>query len=139
MVPSKAALEKYALPATQQWVAVAKLLTSGIEHLPMSARYAIAIGALVGMIIPITERLVPAKYRGYLPSAMGLGLSWVIPFGNALSFFLGAVIGWIWEKVSMKSSDRFSIALASGLIAGESLMKAIVAMAATAIGIFGAK
>ncbi len=137
MVPNKAALEKYPLPATQQWVAVARLLTDGLKHLPTSAVYAICIGAFVGMVIPIIERLVPAKYRGYLPSAMGLGLSWVIPFGNALSFFLGALIGWIWEKASPKSSDRFSIALASGLIAGESLMKAIVAMAATAIGIFG--
>jgi len=126
MVPNKAALEKYALPATQQWVAVARLLTEGIEHLPMSARYAILIGGLLGMSIPILERLVPSKYRGYLPSAMGLGLSWVIPFGNALSFFLGAVIGWLWEVLGRKSSDRFfSIALASGLIAGESLMKAI--------------
>jgi uncharacterized oligopeptide transporter (OPT) family protein len=139
MVPSKAALEKYALPATTQWVAVARLLTDGLKHLPMSAVYAICIGALVGMIIPITERLVPPKYRGYIPSAMGLGLSWVIPFGNALSFFLGAVIGWIWERVSPKSSDRFSIALASGLIAGESLMKAIVAMLATLIGILTMK
>jgi uncharacterized oligopeptide transporter (OPT) family protein len=91
------------------------------------------------MSISIAERLTPAKFRGYLPSAMGLGLSWVIPFGNALSFFLGAVIGWVWEKIFPKSCDRFSIALASGLIAGESLMKAIVAMAATAIGIFGTK
>jgi OPT family oligopeptide transporter len=139
MVPNKAELEKYALPATQQWVAVARLLTEGIQHLPVSARWAILIGAIVGMSISIAERLTPAKFRGYLPSAMGLGLSWVIPFGNALSFFLGAVIGWVWEKIFPKSCDRFSIALASGLIAGESLMKAIVAMAATAIGIFGTK
>jgi OPT family oligopeptide transporter len=137
MVPNKEALQKYALPATLQWVAVAKLLTEGLHNLPWSARYAIMGGAMIGMAIPIAERLVPSKYRGYLPSAMGLGLSWVIPFGNALSFFLGAVIGWIWETASPKSSSRFSIALASGLIAGESLMKAVVAMAATAIGIFG--
>src|SRR6185295_8254914 len=97
-------------------------------HLPMSSRWAILIGAIVGVAIPVAERLTPSKYRGYLPSAMGLGLSWVIPFSSAISFFLGAVFGWIWEKAWPKSCDRFSIALASGLIAGESLMKAIVAM-----------
>ena len=101
----------------RQWVAVAKLLTEGIEHLPVSARWAILFGGVIGVAIPLAERLVPAKFRGYLPSAMGLGLSWVIPFSNALSFFLGAVIGWGWEGMHRKSSDRFSIPLASFLIA----------------------
>ncbi len=135
MIPHKAALEKFALPATRQWEAVARLLTSGLDKLPESARWAIVIGALIGVGLVIAERLVPNKVKGYLPSAMGLGLSWIIPFSNAFSFLLGAVIGWVWEKASPKSSALYAIAIASGLIAGESLMKAVLSMAATAIGI----
>ncbi|MBY0311680.1 MAG: OPT/YSL family transporter [Phycisphaerales bacterium] len=139
MIPNKAALEKYALPATQQWAAVAKVLTEGLHKLPDSAKYALLIGALVGIAIPLIERLVPKNLRGYLPSAMGLGLSWVIPFGNAFSFLLGAIIVWAWEKLSAKTADRYSVAIASGVIAGESLMKAIIAMTATALGFFASK
>lgn len=135
MIPHKAALEKYALPATRQWEAVARVLTEGLHKLPDSAKYAIVIGALVGIALVVIDKLLPQKWRGYLPSAMGLGLSWVIPFGNAFSFLLGAVIGWVWEKASPKSSALYAIAIASGLIAGESLMKAVLSMAATAIGI----
>lgn len=135
MIPHKAALEKYALPATRQWEAVARVLTEGLHKLPDSAKYAIVIGALVGIALVVIDKLLPQKWRAYLPSAMGLGLSWVIPFGNAFSFLLGAVIGWVWEKASPKSSALFAIAIASGLIAGESLMKAVLSMAATAIGI----
>lgn len=135
MIPNKAVLETYALPATRQWEAVARLLTSGLDKLPESARWAIVIGALIGVGLVIAERLVPSKVKGYLPSAMGLGLSWIIPFGNAFSFLIGAVIGWVWEKASPKSCALYAIAIASGLIAGESLIKAVISMAATAIGI----
>lgn len=137
MIPNKAALEKFALPATRQWEAVARLLTSGLDKLPESARWAIVIGALVGVGLVVLERLLPKNLKGYLPSAMGLGLSWVIPFGNAFSFLLGAIIGWIWEKANRKHAELYAIAIASGIIAGESLMKAIISMAATAIGLLG--
>ena len=139
MVPTREKLEHFAAPATRQWEAVARVLTKGIHQLPMSAQVAVLIGALVGIGLPLLERAVPEKYRKYLPSAMGLGLSWVIPFNNALAFAIGAFIGWVWEKVHLKSSDIYAIALSSGLIAGESLMKAIVAMMATASGLLWPK
>jgi uncharacterized oligopeptide transporter (OPT) family protein len=133
MVPNQAALEKFAAPGTRQWVAVAQVLTQGLDQLPRSAKLAALCGALLGIGLPIVENLTPRKYRGYLPSAMGLGLSWVIPFSSAIGFFLGAVVGWLWEILHKKSAAMYAVALASGLIAGESLIKAIVAMTATAI------
>ena len=39
--------------------------------LPVTARVAILIGAFVGLVLPITEKLFP-RARPYLPSAMGL-------------------------------------------------------------------
>jgi OPT family oligopeptide transporter len=135
MIPNKAALEKFAAPATRQWAAVAEVLTQGLDKLPESARWAIVIGSLVGVGLVLLERFTPQKYKPYLPSAMGLGLSWVIPFGNAMFFLIGAILGWIWENVSRRHAELYAVALASGLIAGESLMKAILSMSATAIGL----
>ncbi len=132
MVPDKAALERFAAPATRQWEAVAKVLTQGVDKLPYSARYAILIGAIVGVALPLIERATPARARGYLPSAMGLGLSWIIPFSSALGFAIGAVLGWLWEKLHRLSAEQYAVAIASGCIAGESLTKAIVAMSRTA-------
>src|SRR5439155_17007046 len=91
MVPTKAKLEAFNPPATNMWKAVADLLTQGIHMLPMSARWAIVIGAIVGVLLPLVGHLAP-KSRSFLPSAMGLGLSWVIPFQNSLSFAIGAVL-----------------------------------------------
>ncbi len=137
MVPDKAALEKFAAPATRQWEAVARVLTKGVETLPESAKLAIVIGAAVGILLPLVERLAPSKLRPYLPSAMGLGLSWVVPFANALGFMVGAVVIFVWERINRRHADKYAVPLSSGLIAGESLVKAIIAMAATALGLMG--
>ncbi len=135
MIPDKAALEKFAAPSTRTWEAVARVLTKGIDYLPASAQWAILIGALVGIALPVIERFTPPRHRRYLPSAMGLGLSWVVFFSNAVGFMIGATIVALWELVNRKSSDKYAIPLACGLIAGESIIKALVAMTATAIGL----
>ena len=134
MIPNAAALEKYPLPATQTWIAVARVLSAGVDSLPMTARVAILVGALIGIGIPVLERLFP-KARPFMPSAMGLGLGWVVFFSNALSFAIGAAVAWSWSVAHKKSQDDFNVPIASGLIAGESLMKALLAMLATAVGL----
>lgn len=137
MVPNREVLEtKYAAPSTQTWAKVAQVLTQGIESLPKSAQLAILIGAMVGVLLPCIERwLVPARHRWLMPSATGLGLAFMLPFSNALSFAIGAVIAWVWGKLSRANCDRYCVPLSSGLIAGESLVAALFAMLATASGI----
>jgi OPT family oligopeptide transporter len=137
LVPDKKALEAFNPPATNMWKAVADVLAGkgGLSSLPDSAKMAMIIGALVGIMLPVLERLFP-KLRPYMPSAMGLGLSWVVAFSNSLAFTIGALIAWAWSKMHKKSADNYTIPVASGLVAGESLIKAILAMLATASGIF---
>lgn len=134
MIPNSKALDAYPLPSTQQWVAVAKLLTQGVEFLPMSARWAILFGGLVGIFVPVIGHVAPKGLKPYIPSAMGIGLAWVFPFANALSFAIGGVIAWIWAKISPRSSEEFNTPVASGFIAGEGLIKALIAMSATVVG-----
>jgi uncharacterized oligopeptide transporter (OPT) family protein len=134
MVPNKQALEAFNPPATYMWKAVADLLTQGIHMLPVTAIWAIVIGAILGVALPLAGRLFPKAYP-YLPSAMGLGLSWVMVFQNSLSFAIGAVLVAVWNKLHKKSSDLYYVPLASGLIAGESLVAALIAIACTVVGL----
>lgn len=138
MVPNKAKLESFNPPATNMWKAVADLLTQGFDKLPMSARYLILVGALIGVLLPVLAHLAP-KSRPFLPSAMGLGLSWVIPFQNSLSFAIGAIIVFAWEKLRKKNADMYNIPIASGLVAGESLIAALMAILCTIIGFMAVK
>lgn len=135
MVPTRAKLEAFALPATRMWEAVARVLVNGIGELPQSAIIAIFVGASIGIALPVIEKFLPAKYRKFMPSAMGIGLAWVMPFNNAFSFFLGALIAMIWSKVHRKTAEPYNVPLASGLVAGESLMAAGLAITATVVGL----
>ena len=134
MIPNVDALQKFPLPATNMWVAVARVLSNGLESLPMSARWIILIGALIGVLLPVLEKMFP-KAKPYLPSPMGVGLGWVVFFSNALAFSIGATIAWSWSKIDAKKQDLFNVPIASGLVAGESLIKALLAILATAIGL----
>jgi uncharacterized oligopeptide transporter (OPT) family protein len=138
MVPNKQALEAFNPPATYMWKAVADLLTQGLHMLPVTAIWAIVIGALVGVALPVAGKLFP-KTDPYLPSAMGLGLSWVMVFQNSLSFALGAVLVAAWSKLNKKGSDLYYVPVASGLIAGESLIAALIAIACTVVGLLAVR
>jgi OPT family oligopeptide transporter len=132
MVPTKEVLLSFNPPATLMWKAVSDALTQGLHTIPITARYAIVIGGLLGIAVPVLSSLVP-KAAPYLPSAMGLGLAWVVPFQNSLSFALGALLAWIWMKVHKPTAERYTYPIAAGLIAGESIVLALLAMAATAM------
>jgi uncharacterized oligopeptide transporter (OPT) family protein len=134
MVPNFKALENYPNPAAQIWVAVARALTGGLSNLPPSILVAVLIAAAVGVLLPLLEKAFP-KARPYLPSATGLGLGWVVPFSIPLSFAIGGVLVAIWRRVSRGTEDTYSVPIASGLIAGESMVKALLTMLATAIGL----
>jgi uncharacterized oligopeptide transporter (OPT) family protein len=138
MVPTKAALEAFNPPATNMWKAVADLLTQGVHMLPTSAVWAIVIGSVVGVALPLAGKLFP-KAEPWLPSAMGLGLSWVVVFQNSLSFAIGATLVALWNKLNKRTSDLYYIPIASGFVAGESLVAALIAISCTVVGLLLAK
>lgn len=128
LVPDRAHLEAFNSPATSMWAAVAEALAGGVESIPETARMAIIVGAIAGTALSLAESLAPKHIRPWVPSSMGLGLAFVVPFQNSLSFFLGAVIALIWQRANPKSAERYIIPIASGVVAGESLLSAGNAM-----------
>jgi uncharacterized oligopeptide transporter (OPT) family protein len=117
---------QFTAPAAQQWRAVAELFRMGVGNLHPMARQAIAIGLLAGTVLAITEAVFP-KERKWIPSATGIGLGMLFPFFTSLSFALGAIGAWVFGLVNRRQADRFTISIASGLIAGESIVGVVVA------------
>ncbi len=134
LVPNVETLEKYPAPPARMWKAVAEFLNDPTMHLPTTIYWAMCIGALIGIAIPVCEKLFP-RARAYLPSAIGMGIVFTLPqaFNNASSFALGAVAIWLWGKFHSRTEQEYSVAFASGLVGGESIACAFVAMAATAL------
>jgi OPT family oligopeptide transporter len=136
IVKDQAALEKFPLPAAQAWKAMADLLEKGPSNLNYGAISAILVGAGLGILLPLIEKMLP-KARRFMPSPMGLGLGLIIPFASSLSFGIGAVIGWIWKLVNKKQADDYTIPLASGLVAGEGMILAIVTIVCALLALSG--
>lgn len=128
MVPDQAALEAFQPPTVYMWKAVAEALSQGLDKIPVTARWGMLIGGLLGIVLSLTDKYLPAGVRKYTPSAMGLGLSWVMPFSNAFAFFVGALIVEIWKLVNNKNAAVYVVPVASGAVAGESLVCAVIAI-----------
>ena len=120
--------DTFPAPAAQVWKGVAELLASGLSSLDITARWALVLGGLVGIVISLLERALPSKMRPFIPSAMGLGLAFVIPFWNTLSIFIGAFFAWVLSRVAKGLASQYTVPVASGMIAGESLMGVMIAL-----------
>jgi OPT family oligopeptide transporter len=129
LVPNADAIgnERFPAPAALVWKAVAEALGKGINSLHPIKLWGLAIGGAIGVILPVLGMMFP-KGAKFIPSAAGLGLAWTFPWYNAFMFFVGAVIGWVLEKRAPKTSADYTFTVASGLIAGESLMGAGLAV-----------
>lgn len=126
---------KYAAPAAAVWASVARLLANGIGSLHPSIPPAMAIGAVLGIVLTTLEQLNPGGLRRYLPSPTGLGLAWVIFFPDSQAFFIGALLALAWSKWSAAKAERYTVPVASGVIAGESLVGVGIALASALPGL----
>jgi OPT family oligopeptide transporter len=123
LVPDAKALggEQFPAPAAQTWSAVAKALSHGLAALEPIKIWSIVIGGAVGLIFSVLPMIFP-KQQKFLPSAAAFGLAWVFQWYYAMLFFIGAIIAYVWQKKAPKNAEEFTYPIASGVIAGGSLM-----------------
>ncbi len=124
LVPTPDALgtDRWPAPAAQVWASVAELLSRGLDSLHPTAQWALVIGGLVGIALAALPRLLPSRYRPWVPSPMGLGLAFTFHFFYGLSMFIGGVIAHVVKTKYPKQDALYTFPVASGVIAGESLM-----------------
>ncbi len=128
--PSKITSEALPMPGAQIWIAVAKVLASGLSVLPQSTRVAVLLGALAGVVIEFFNR----RTRGKFPiSAMGLGLSFVLKFSDCWAMAVGSLLFWaLGRQLKNKQSVSFKVFVenqetaCAGVIAGGSIMGIII-------------
>ncbi len=126
--------DEWPAPAVVTWRAVAELFSQGLSAMPAGSREAMAIGGAIGIVLAILEKTLPEKARAWVPSPASLGLSFVIQAWTCFALFLGSILGWALRKWAPKWSEQYLTPLASGVIAGESLMGVAIAVYAILFG-----
>jgi uncharacterized oligopeptide transporter (OPT) family protein len=128
LVPDVSVLggEQWPAPAALVWRGVAELLAKGVNALHPTARIGLLVGGLLGLVLPMLELAFP-KAKKFIPSATGLGLAFTINGYNTISFFIGSLFVLWLSKSKPKIHEQYTVPVASGIIAGESLMGVAIA------------
>ena len=129
LVPNAQVLgtDQFPAPAAQTWSAVAIALGQGLSSLEPIKLWLIFAGAVVGVALTLAPVLLP-KYQKYLPSAAAFGLAWVFHWYYGLLFFLGALVALLLERRKPKLAEEFTLPVASGVVAGGSLMGVVLVL-----------
>src|SRR6516162_5157402 len=117
--------DQFPAPAAQTWSAVAIALGQGLSSLESLKMWLIFAGGVVGVVLTLAPIMLP-KYQEYLPSAAAFGLAWVFHWYYGLLFFLGALAALLLEKRRPKLAQEFTLPVASGVVAGGSLMGVVL-------------
>jgi OPT family oligopeptide transporter len=108
-------------PSAIVWANVSKAFVGGVSALPSSAKIAILVGLALGAGLTLLEKATSKSTRRFLPSPSAFGLALVIPFSNSLAIFLGT-LGAELIRRRFPRCEPYTVPIASGLIAGESLV-----------------
>jgi putative OPT family oligopeptide transporter len=129
--------ERFPMPSAQIWRSVAEVLTHGFGSLHVSARVAMAIGAVLGVAIEILNQ----RSHGRFPlSGVGLGLGFVLRFSDVLSMAIGALFFWAVKQRSRRADSAVhrvfvdnQETLCAGIIAGGSIAGIALMLLETAV------
>ena len=93
----------------------------------------IGLGAVIGVVIIVLDAVLSGATKGRMklpPLAVGIGF--YLPAAVTTMLVIGAIVGWVYDKVIKKTrfadvGRRMGVLLASGLIVGESLFLVMTA------------
>jgi uncharacterized oligopeptide transporter (OPT) family protein len=134
LVPSADVLgtERFPAPAVMVWAGVSRVLSNGLGGLAPTTRVTVLAGLVAGAMLALLERVLPPRWRRFVPSPAGLGIAMVMPGSSSLTMFAGALVAEIVRRRKPDLARRALVPLASGAIAGESILGVTMALARAA-------
>lgn len=129
--------DKLPMPAATIWRAVAEVLSKGLGFLHPSAKVAVAIGAVLGLLFETLNKTT----KGRFPlSGVGLGLAFVLKFTDSLAMSAGAIIFWYLEKkLKDPKTNAYRIfvenreTVCAGVVAGGSIIGIVLVLIETLV------
>lgn len=94
----------------------------------------LTIGALIGLALVLFDAMLKAATKGRLSvPPLGVGLSIYLPSAVTAPVVVGAIVGWVYERLVKKTKFseialRLGVLIASGFIVGESLFNVALAI-----------
>jgi len=99
-------------------------MRSGVAGLPPGASAAAAGAAIIGVLLALAERNARGRF---LPSPVAMGVGFLQPASFGLTIGLGAACLLLARRINPQWTGTYGETIASGTIAGESLLGVVVA------------
>ncbi|CAN5896225.1 OPT family oligopeptide transporter [soil metagenome] len=115
--------EAWPAPSAMVWKSVSEAFVHGVGSLSSTQQWSIFVGATFGIAMTLREKYMP-KSKHVLPSPSAIGIAMMVPASNSIAMFLGSLIAMLVAK-RWKKYEAFVIPIASGVIAGESVVGVI--------------
>jgi len=129
--------DAFPMPSALVWKAVAEILSKGITSLHVTARWAVVIGGLLGIIL---EMIVIRTKNKFPISPVGLGLPFVLSFTDTFMMFLGCFIFWLLKRKPVEKRGAFyndfaenQESIGAGIIAGGSIIGIVLLLIETSL------
>jgi uncharacterized oligopeptide transporter (OPT) family protein len=127
LVPDASVLgtDQFPAPAMQTWRAVALALGQGLSALGAVKAWSMAAGIVAGILLTLLPRWMP-RYAKWIPSPAAVGLAWTFHWYYGFLFCVGGVLVDQLERRAPAWAKEYTFPVASGWIAGESLMGVVL-------------
>jgi uncharacterized oligopeptide transporter (OPT) family protein len=119
-------------PGALSWKATADAVSGGLERMPAGAPLAALAGAIAGAALTALGRV--RRLQRYVPSAVAMGLAFVLPASLTATLALAAFAAGIAAARAPAFAERHGPVLASGLIIGEAFAGLVIAAVVVAGG-----
>jgi len=111
-------------PAAASSRALAEVMRSGLVGLPPGASATAAGGAIIGVLLALADRHPRGRF---FPSAVAMGVGFLQPASFGMTIGLGAACLLLARRINAQWAGTYGETIASGTIAGESLLGVVVA------------
>jgi hypothetical protein len=117
---------KFQAPSALAWKGVAQVVAAGIGSMEWGKKVGLISGALTGLVLTLLGRLLPARFKLYVPSPGVVGLGFIFQWWMCLMMFLGAVASETWKRLRPANHAEFMVPVASGVFVGAPLVAAAI-------------
>ena len=117
---------KFQAPSALAWQGVAQVVAAGIGKMEPGKKIGLVWGTVLGFLLTVLGRFLPAGARRFVPSAGVVGLGFIFQWWMCLMMFLGALASEGWKLWKKENHDEFMVPVASGLFIGAPLIAAAI-------------
>jgi uncharacterized oligopeptide transporter (OPT) family protein len=112
-------------PAALAWKALSDVLRGGASALPQGAGAASLAAVALGIALAAFGR---TRVGRFLPSAVGMGIGFLTPASFCIAIGVGSLLYAASQRCFRDTTEAYGPAIASGVIAGESLCGVAIAL-----------